>query len=213
MAASTGDVFPLEPTALGHRHRPLHHHPDRLQCDDLGPASPEHRTASGRGDKPRRRARRADRRATCRWSISPLRRCNRVSPVSASSHLTSCVTFSAPTPRANFCASRLKNLPQANAFTLFKPDGHLFLTTRTQSPPDLDVSDRDYYRYFVVHDDPAPFISAPGPEPRDRHADRLHRAPDQRSRSHASLVLRSARSTCSISPTSTRRSNCRPARP
>jgi signal transduction histidine kinase len=56
---------------------------------------------------------------------------------------------------------RLKNLPQANSFSLFKPDGQMFLTTRAQWPSDLNMSDRDYHRYLVAHDDPGPFISAP----------------------------------------------------
>jgi hypothetical protein len=45
-----------------------------------------------------------------------------------------------------FLRDRLKNLPQANAFSLIKGDGKLFLTTRMQEPADLDVTDRDYYR-------------------------------------------------------------------
>jgi signal transduction histidine kinase len=61
----------------------------------------------------------------------------------------------------SFLRERLKNLPQANAFVLVKADGHALVSTRMQSPPDLDLSDRDYYRYFVDHDDPSPFISAP----------------------------------------------------
>ncbi len=61
----------------------------------------------------------------------------------------------------DFLRGRLKNLPQANSFSLFKPDGQMFLTTRAQWPSDLNMSDRDYHRYFVAHDDPGPFISAP----------------------------------------------------
>jgi PAS domain S-box-containing protein len=56
---------------------------------------------------------------------------------------------------------RLKNLPQANSFSLLRPDGQMFLTTRPQRPSDLNLSDRDYYRYLVEHDDPGPVISAP----------------------------------------------------
>lgn len=61
----------------------------------------------------------------------------------------------------NFLRERLRNLPQANAFFLVRPDGHQLITSRAQSPADLDLSDRDYYRHFVEHDDPSPFISAP----------------------------------------------------
>jgi signal transduction histidine kinase len=61
----------------------------------------------------------------------------------------------------NFLRERLNNLPQANSFFLVKADGRLFLTSRAQWPPDPDLSDRDYYRYFLEHDDPDAFISAP----------------------------------------------------
>jgi PAS domain S-box-containing protein len=60
-----------------------------------------------------------------------------------------------------FLRGRLKSLPQANSFSLLKPDGQMFLTTRSQWPSDVDLSDRDYYRYLVTHDDPGPYISAP----------------------------------------------------
>jgi PAS domain S-box-containing protein len=61
----------------------------------------------------------------------------------------------------NFLRERLHNLPQANSFFLVKADGRLFVTSRAQWPPDPDLSDRDYYRYFLEHDDLEPFISAP----------------------------------------------------
>jgi signal transduction histidine kinase/PAS domain-containing protein len=61
----------------------------------------------------------------------------------------------------NLLHERLKNLPQANAFVLVNADGRAFVSSRAQSPADLDVSDRDYYRYFIGRDDPGPFISAP----------------------------------------------------
>jgi Cache domain len=60
-----------------------------------------------------------------------------------------------------FLHDRLKVLPQANAFSLFTADGRLFLTTRTQPAPVVDVFDRDFFRHFLEHDDPAPFVSAP----------------------------------------------------
>jgi PAS domain S-box-containing protein len=61
----------------------------------------------------------------------------------------------------DFLHERLRNLPQANAFFLLGSDGRTLVTSRAQMPRDPDMSDRDYYRYFVDHDDPAPFISAP----------------------------------------------------
>jgi signal transduction histidine kinase len=64
-------------------------------------------------------------------------------------------------PTRTFLRERLKNLPQANAFILLRIDGHSFITTRSQPAVDIDFSDRDYYRHFVDHDDPGPFISAP----------------------------------------------------
>jgi PAS domain S-box-containing protein len=55
----------------------------------------------------------------------------------------------------------LKNLPQANSFSLIGPDGRMLLTTRMPMAPDLDLSDRDYFTYFAKRDDPGPFITAP----------------------------------------------------
>ena len=58
-----------------------------------------------------------------------------------------------------FLRERLANLPRDNGFTLLKADGHVLISTR--APPDMDLSDRDYYRHFVTLDDPGPFISVP----------------------------------------------------
>jgi hypothetical protein len=60
-----------------------------------------------------------------------------------------------------FLRDRLTELPQANAFTLLRPDGHMFASSRAELRSDLDFSDRDYYRHFIEHDDAGPFISAP----------------------------------------------------
>jgi PAS domain-containing protein len=60
-----------------------------------------------------------------------------------------------------FLRDRLKNLPQANSFFLVTADGRVLVTSRPVLPPALSVSDRDYYRYLVEHDDPGPFISVP----------------------------------------------------
>ncbi len=50
----------------------------------------------------------------------------------------------------NFLRERLANLPRDNGFTLVKADGHVLISTR--APPDMDLSDRDYYRHFVTFD-------------------------------------------------------------
>jgi signal transduction histidine kinase len=60
-----------------------------------------------------------------------------------------------------FLRDRLKNLPQANSFFLVAADGHVLVTSRSHVPPNLTVSDRDYYRYLIAHDDHQPFISMP----------------------------------------------------
>jgi signal transduction histidine kinase len=60
-----------------------------------------------------------------------------------------------------FLRERLKNLPQANAYTLLNANGRTLVTTREAVPADLDFSDRDYFRHFSEHDDTGPFISAP----------------------------------------------------
>jgi signal transduction histidine kinase len=53
---------------------------------------------------------------------------------------------------------RLKNLPQANAYTLIGADGHILVTTRPNVPAGLDFSDRDYFRHFVDHDEKGTFV-------------------------------------------------------
>jgi PAS domain S-box-containing protein len=71
------------------------------------------------------------------------------------------VMFVGTAATRNFLHERLKNLPQANAFSLVAADGRMFVTSRVPGTRDLDVSDRDYYRFFVGHDDPGTFISLP----------------------------------------------------
>ncbi|MEJ0016340.1 MAG: ATP-binding protein [Acetobacteraceae bacterium] len=61
----------------------------------------------------------------------------------------------------NFLLERLRDLPQANAFSVVKADGRLLLTTRDGPPGDVDLSDRDYYRHLTQGDDAGPFISGP----------------------------------------------------
>ena len=81
-----------------------------------------------------------------------------------------------------FLRERLANLPRDNGFTLLKADGHVLISTR--APPDMDLSDRDYYRHFVTLDDPGPFISARSLSRVVGHTDRLRLAPNQWSGSH-----------------------------
>jgi signal transduction histidine kinase len=61
----------------------------------------------------------------------------------------------------DFLRERLKNLPQANAFSLLGADGHLLVSSRSQVVRGLDLSDRDYYRHFIDQDDAGPYISGP----------------------------------------------------
>lgn len=60
-----------------------------------------------------------------------------------------------------FLAGRQESLPQANAIGLVGVDGTLINTSRLWPVPVLDVSDRDYFRYFRDHDDAGVFIGAP----------------------------------------------------
>ena len=122
------------------------------------------------------------------------------------------VTSAGTEATRDFLRGRLKNLPQANSFSLFKPDGQMFLTTRSQWPPDLNMSDLDYHRYLVAHDDPGPFISAPV-QSRVTGTPTVYIARGSTVRATTSLVSPSVQSICNISRTSTRPSHCRPARP
>ncbi|HTI01046.1 MAG TPA: EAL domain-containing protein [Acidisoma sp.] len=52
-------------------------------------------------------------------------------------------------------------LPQADAFTVVDASGHLSNYSRRWPPPHLNLSDRDYFRYFRDHDDRGIFLSKP----------------------------------------------------
>jgi len=56
---------------------------------------------------------------------------------------------------------RDENLPQADAFTVIGADGTLINTSRTWPVPATDVSDRDYFKYALAHDDPRAFVTEP----------------------------------------------------
>ena len=61
----------------------------------------------------------------------------------------------------SYLVGRVRSLPEANAILLVDKDGFLVNSSRTWPSPPIDASDRDYYRHFIEHDDPAPFLSAP----------------------------------------------------
>ncbi len=67
-------------------------------------------------------------------------------------------SFGTPAMQA-LLRDRLKNLPQANAYVVLDTDAHVVVTTRYNTPDGLDLSDRDYFRHFVEHDDQGTFVS------------------------------------------------------
>jgi PAS domain S-box-containing protein len=60
-----------------------------------------------------------------------------------------------------FLVDRLKVLPQADAVGLVNADGKLINSSRFWPVSDLDVSDREYYKYLQQNDRPGIYISAP----------------------------------------------------
>jgi PAS domain S-box-containing protein len=60
-----------------------------------------------------------------------------------------------------FLSDRLNVLPQAAAIGLISAEGKLINGSRLWPVPDLDLSDRDYYKHFRENDDNVVFISAP----------------------------------------------------
>src|SRR6201999_1862564 len=58
-----------------------------------------------------------------------------------------------------FLSERLKNLPQANGFTLIGMDGGLITTSHWGVRRDLNVSDREYFCHLVEPGNSEPFIS------------------------------------------------------
>ena len=53
------------------------------------------------------------------------------------------------------------NLPQSNAFSIVDASGKVVNWSRYWPIAPTDLSDRDYYRHFLAHDDPNVFVSAP----------------------------------------------------
>ena len=60
----------------------------------------------------------------------------------------------------SYLAERLKHIPQADAIVLIDANGRIFNTSRASQARNPDVSDRDYYRYFLEHDDREAFVGS-----------------------------------------------------
>jgi two-component system, sensor histidine kinase and response regulator len=60
-----------------------------------------------------------------------------------------------------FLAERLKNLPQADALTLVGVDGKRINTSREWPTPPMDLSDREYIKYFQLNDETISFFTTP----------------------------------------------------
>jgi signal transduction histidine kinase len=60
-----------------------------------------------------------------------------------------------------FLVDRLRVMPEANAIFLLDASGRLVNFSRDWPIPQMDASDRDYFRHFIEHDEPGPFLSAP----------------------------------------------------
>jgi signal transduction histidine kinase len=60
-----------------------------------------------------------------------------------------------------FLVGRIQGMPEANGIFLVDITGKLVNLTRAWPIPAIDASDRDYYRYFIEHNEPGPFLSAP----------------------------------------------------
>jgi diguanylate cyclase (GGDEF)-like protein len=57
--------------------------------------------------------------------------------------------------------SRLQNMTQVDALIGVDATGHLIISTRADPTPDIDVTDRDYFRHFARHEDSDLFVSMP----------------------------------------------------
>ncbi len=60
----------------------------------------------------------------------------------------------------HYLAERLTNIPQSDAIVLVDADGFVVNGSRTWPAVRVDLSDRDYYKYFKEHDDPGIFVGA-----------------------------------------------------
>ena len=55
--------------------------------------------------------------------------------------------------------TRLHDLPQASSIALIDASGRLVNHSSALSLPDIDVHDRDYFRYVATHDDTTPYLA------------------------------------------------------
>ncbi|WP_198598313.1 hybrid sensor histidine kinase/response regulator [Mangrovicella endophytica] len=60
-----------------------------------------------------------------------------------------------------FLRSRLAGVPQLDAITMISASGKLINFSRSWPVPDVDLTDRDYYRYLRDHATDKPFLSEP----------------------------------------------------
>jgi len=60
-----------------------------------------------------------------------------------------------------FLAERLRNVPQAEAIVLIDGNGGLLNWSRASPLPQLNFSDREYFRYLSTHDSTGPYFSVP----------------------------------------------------
>src|SRR6266446_2702895 len=60
-----------------------------------------------------------------------------------------------------FLVERLKNLPQADALTLVGADGKRVNTSREWPPSPMDLSDREYIKYFQLNGETISFFTTP----------------------------------------------------
>jgi len=60
-----------------------------------------------------------------------------------------------------FLKTRLRSMVQLHSLLLISGAGRIINSGRADSIPDIDLSDRDYFRHFAEHDDRGLFISAP----------------------------------------------------
>jgi signal transduction histidine kinase len=61
----------------------------------------------------------------------------------------------------DFLRERVRNLPQAGAVMVIDAAGRMLNYSYARPVEHIDVSDRDYYRHFLLHDDPGVFVSEP----------------------------------------------------
>jgi len=60
-----------------------------------------------------------------------------------------------------YLQNQIKSLPQADAIILVDADGKMVNFSRYWPIPELDISDRDFFKYARDHDDPGAIISEP----------------------------------------------------